>query len=158
MGVGCTIVHHVAAFVQIALAVAIAVIVGIKLFRVDVSGDGEDPTVTSTCLLGEDYNNENLCVYVFAVVGVSVLVSFVISLVQCCTCHLCGLGAILDTIFAAAGTAWWIIASSIVTKNSNDSDLPEDGWRRTTVALMWTEVGVFAVLLISSVIRPCLRD
>lgn len=42
----------------------------------------------------------------FVVVGISLAVSLVISLVQCVTCHLCGLGSILDTLFATAGTVW----------------------------------------------------
>lgn len=43
--------------------------------------------------------------------GISVIVSLLISLVQCVTCHLCGIGGVLDVIFAAAGTAWWVVVS-----------------------------------------------
>lgn len=47
----------------------------------------------------------------FVVAGISVIVSLLISLVQCVTCHLCGIGGVLDVIFAAAGTAWWVVVS-----------------------------------------------
>ena len=48
------------------------------------------PTIEVTCALGTSVSSGSLCSYVYAVAGVSLLVSFVISLVQCCTCNLCG--------------------------------------------------------------------
>lgn len=49
---------------QFALAVAIAVVVGIKLFTVTVP-QGDDVEVETSCLLGTDYNSESLCIYVY---------------------------------------------------------------------------------------------
>jgi len=42
------------------------------------------------------------------VCGISIAVSAAVSLLQCCTCNLCGLGNILDILLAAAGTVWWV--------------------------------------------------
>lgn len=50
------------------------------------------------CLLGQDYMSSSLCTYTFVVCGVSLVVSAVISMIQCCTCNLCGLGKILDVL------------------------------------------------------------
>ncbi len=44
--------------------------------------------------------------YAYVVVGVSLAVSLAVSLLQCLTCNLCGLGKILDILLAAFGTVW----------------------------------------------------
>lgn len=46
------------------------------------------------------------CSYAYVVVGVSLAVSLAVSLLQCLTCNLCGLGKILDILLAAFGTVW----------------------------------------------------
>lgn len=90
------------------------------------------------------------------VAGISLAVSLVISIIQCCTCHLCGLGGILDTLFAIVGTgvcvrggdekeksvlcssdtrrfpcaAWWAAGAGVVTtnvKNGNNTVVEADG-------------------------------
>ena len=40
------------------------------------------------------------------VVGVSLAVSLAISLLQCCTCNMCGLGKFFDPVLGIFGTAW----------------------------------------------------
>lgn len=49
------------------------------------------------------------CRYTYVVVGVSLAVSLAVSLLQCLTCNLCGLGKILDILLAAFGTVWWAL-------------------------------------------------
>lgn len=72
----------------------------------DVTYNEGNNTFTSTCSLGTAVESSSLCVYAYALAGISLGVSFVISLLQCCTCNLCGLGKLLDIIFSVVGTAW----------------------------------------------------
>lgn len=48
------------------MAIAIAVIVATKLYHVDfeVNIDSQVTDVSTSCTLGNDYNNQSLCVYV----------------------------------------------------------------------------------------------
>ena len=62
--------------------------------------------VTDNCLMGEAPNGVNLCYVAYGFGGVSILATGVLSLLMCCTCNLCGLGFLLDTIFALAGAGW----------------------------------------------------
>lgn len=116
--------------VQIVLAIAIIVVVAVQL--VDVNVDGTDFTYScllgqdylSRSVSAPDSRAEencnrcpsssppenlmapscsSLCTYTFVVCGVSLLVSSVISIIQCCTCNLCGLGRILDVIVSGGG-------------------------------------------------------
>ena len=84
--------------VQVLLAIAIIVVVAVQL--VDVGVDGT--SYSYSCLLGQDYLSTSLCTYTFVVCGVSLVVSSLISIIQCCTCNLCGLGKILDVLVGAA--------------------------------------------------------
>jgi hypothetical protein len=84
--------------VQVLLAIAIIVVVAVQL--VDVGVDGT--SYSYSCLLGQDYLSTSLCTYTFVVCGVSLVVSSLISIIQCCTCNLCGLGKILDVLVRAA--------------------------------------------------------
>lgn len=96
------------------VAVAIVVVVATKLSDTQIVApnlsdglQGSDfQIINSTCTLAEDYKSSSMCNYVYALAGVSIAVSIAISLLQCCTCNLCGLGGVLDLIFAVAGTAW----------------------------------------------------
>lgn len=89
---------------QFVVAVAIVAIVATKLSDVTYSNAG----IYQTCSLGQCGTScsGSLCNYMYAVAGVSMAVSLGISILQCCTCNLCGLGGILDILFAIAGTAW----------------------------------------------------
>jgi len=62
--------------------------------------------LTDNCLLGSTPNGVNLCYVAYGWSGVSILATLALSLLECCTCNLCGLGFLVDTIFALAGTAW----------------------------------------------------
>ena len=53
------------------------------------------------------YPHASPCRYV--VCGVSLAVSAVVTLLECCTCNLCGLGKVLDVIVAGFGAVWWVL-------------------------------------------------
>lgn len=74
---------------------AIIVIVQQKLQDVEWSASISDPVVETQCLLGSDYNNNSLCVYAYAVCGLSLIFSFVIALLL--------VGVVTDAI--GSGTA-----------------------------------------------------
>eukprot|EP00887_Chlorella_sp_A99_P006402 scaffold3.g6402.t1 len=149
---GCNVVHHICTVLQVLLAIAIIVVVAVPLSDYSVNISGVDYGVN--CLLGnESTTSSSLCNYVYA----------------CITCHFCGLGGILDLLFAIAGTAWWAIGGGIVTSNANKNvvlttpdstktwGLPQSGWRDTVVVSMWIECGLFGLLVISGIARSCCR-
>lgn len=143
---------------QVILAVIIVALVATKLDDVTVSVKGTDVEVQSACSLGTSLDSSSLCVYVYVVVGISLLVSLIISILQCCTCNLCGLGKFLDVVFAAAGTVWWVIAAGVVQANVNDAqnlDLSLNNYRVAVVAMMWIEVGLFVLMVVSGLFRAC---
>ncbi|EFN54382.1 hypothetical protein CHLNCDRAFT_135683 [Chlorella variabilis] len=143
---------------QIILAIAIIVVVAVQLVDVSVSGT----TYTYQCLLGQDYMSSSLCTYTFVVCGVSLVVSAVISMIQCCTCNLCGLGKILDVLLGALGTIWWAVASGVIGSNAMD---PLGGTAQVTASssvntardavpiMCWVETGIFGAMLLSSLFR-----
>lgn len=139
-----------------ALAVSIAVILAIKLDDVSVQVDGLSASIHTQCYLGTAVESTSLCTYVYVVVGVSVGVSLALSLVQCVTCNLCGLGGVLDAIFAILGLVWWVIAGAIVTARVQDASsvgLTMQGWRTRIVILMWIEAGLFLLLTLLAIIK-----
>ncbi|PSC68347.1 mannose-P-dolichol utilization defect 1-like protein 2 [Micractinium conductrix] len=148
-------IFHVVSFLQVAVAVAIAVVTAVKL--VDVNVEGID--FSYTCLLGQSYGSSSLCTYTFVVCGVSVGVSALVSITKCCTCNLCGLGRVLDILLAAFGAAWWGVASGIIGSNANKglpASAPSDGGisaARDAVPIMaYTEVGLFCLMLLTALL------
>ncbi|GAB4814433.1 hypothetical protein N2152v2_001479 [Parachlorella kessleri] len=130
----CSCLFHIAAAIQVAS----------KLDNVTVKLDGTDVEFHSSCR--------------YVVIGVSLVVSFAISLVQCLTCNLCGLGKFLDMIFAGVGFVWWLIAAGVVQHNVNDApglDGSMQDYRNATVGMMWAEVALFGVLIVSGLFRLC---
>lgn len=93
---------------QLLVAGLIIGLVATKLNSIKLGFDAQNlsASMQDTCLLGSAPNGVNLCYVAYGFSGVSILASGALSLLMCCTCNLCGLGFLLDTIFAAAGTAW----------------------------------------------------
>ncbi len=145
-------------FVQVICAFAIAGVIAAKLYDVSfqITDGGKVVWSDEACLLGTAVGSSTLCDYMYAVVAFSLLFSLVISLVQCLTCNLCGVGSVLDVVFAIIGTVWWSIAAVVVTKNgteANSQDIPEPSARNAVIALAWTEVALFVVLVVSGCCR-----
>eukprot|EP00884_Botryococcus_braunii_P015830 jgi/Botrbrau1/2930/Bobra.0026s0006.2 len=160
---GCTGCITLVILLQIAAAIAIIVIIPLHLQQIQW-----DPTrfqglkfwdgfvESNVCLLGTGFRNAHLCTYAIVAAGVSVGASLLISLMQCISCNFCSFGPFVDVIFQGAGTAWWIVASIIVTKyarQANSLQYPQQDWRDTVMYLSWALAGLFAVGLCVSIGR-----
>ncbi|GAB4822906.1 hypothetical protein N2152v2_009952 [Parachlorella kessleri] len=148
----CTAVKYIATVLQVAA----------KLHNVTLTADFGTSTTGgpthwgvqthATCTLGTAVDSSSLCTYTYVLAGVSIGISLLLSLVKCVTCDLCGLGALLDLIFSAAGTCWWAVGASVVTKHVQQAaDMPLEQYRTATIALMWAEVAMFGALLVAGV-------
>lgn len=54
----------------------------------------------------------------------------------------------------------WVIGAGVITKNvnnANDTAKNLDDWRTSVTAMAWTEVGLFAFLVVSGIARCCSR-
>jgi hypothetical protein len=158
---GCTdncgkkILAFLMSLIQVGCGVAIVIILYQKLsdFKFDLSNILDDPDALFTvdsCLLGNAVNNVDLCVYMYVVVAASFLVSILVSVLQCCTCNLCGCGAFLDFIVSLVGTVWWCAAAIVVTiygLDANEAGWPQQNWRNAIIALAWVASAAFIVHL-----------
>jgi hypothetical protein len=93
---------------QLAVAGLIIGLVAAKMSNMRFNFDAQNLSakITDDCLMGTTSNGVNLCYVSYGVGGVSILATGALSLLQCCTCNLCGLGFLFDTVFALAGTGW----------------------------------------------------
>jgi len=153
---------------QVAVAGIILGLVAAKLNRVFVNVDPDNLSagVTNVCLLGQSYNGVNLCTATYIVCAISMVATLAVGFLQCITCNMCGLGVILDTVFAAAGTALWTLAG-VVLYQSKDlqqnkaliSALPADKQSSTTTInsivfyLAWAACGLFAIMFFACLWR-----
>jgi hypothetical protein len=153
---------------QVAVAGIIIGLVAAKLNRVEVNLDPENLTagLTNTCLLGQSYNGLNLCTASYIVCGISLVATLALGFLQCITCNMCGLGVILDTAFAAAGTALWALAGVVLTQSRNleqnkalISALPADKQSSTVTMnniilyLAWAACALFAIMFLACLWR-----
>mmetsp|Transcript_35098 Transcript_35098/g.78128 ORF Transcript_35098/g.78128 Transcript_35098/m.78128 type:complete len:189 (-) Transcript_35098:152-718(-) len=145
------IICWVLSLLKTAASVAIIIIVAIHLTDVTVTTTEDLSVETSyTCYLGITENETDLCVYAYAVCGLSIVSSLVISLFLCCTYELCGLGFIVEGAFALVGTVWWLVASLVFSKyvaEANNDDLELKNWRNSVVVLSWFCFGCFAFVM-----------
>lgn len=152
---------------QVALAVAIIVVVavkldGVKLFSFDISFGDKEPAVAKaapSCLLGTSVHSASLCTYTYITASVSLAASFLISLLQCCTCNLCGLGKVLDVFVAILGSIWWAVSAAVVQVHIDNAPAAGSNavhnWRTATMAMMWTELALFVILTVAGTLRAC---
>lgn len=93
---------------QVAGAGAVAGITALKLQKVTVDSSGV--SLGASCYLWDQAGQSNpnqACVYAYTVAGVSLAAALAVSLLQCFTCNLCGLGDWADALFEGAAAAWW---------------------------------------------------
>eukprot|EP00882_Tetradesmus_deserticola_P002823 GHRQ01003001.1.p1 GENE.GHRQ01003001.1~~GHRQ01003001.1.p1 ORF type:complete len:263 (+),score=92.51 GHRQ01003001.1:347-1135(+) len=151
---GCLV--GLSCFLQTAVAAAIIVITALKLHKVNVGWNSAtyNADVSNICLLGTTDQGANLCYFAYSVSGVSILATAVLSILQCCTCNLCGLGTLLDAIFAAAGTVLWAVAGVILNyyqKLPAMADVPRADWRHAIPILCFVACGLFGVMCLAAV-------
>lgn len=157
------ILHIFLRIIETAIAIAIIIIVAVHLqdHTVSLFEDGNDAVdVKFQCMLGNtvqqanDDSSANLCAYTYAVCGISLGVTLVVSLLLCITCNLCGGGVIIELIAMCFLCVWWIICGSVLSKQAADTnDITDDAqeyfdnlwdlkftqkdWRNTVVILAW---------------------
>ena len=143
---------------QLACAASIIVITALKLHNVKVTWDGKtwNADVSNTCLLGMMSNGANLCYLAYAVGGISVLATLALSLLQCCTCRLCGLGSILDAVFAAAGTVLWAASGVIFDRQykqqqATEPNVPNQQWRFSMTVVSFAACALFGLMALAAV-------
>lgn len=134
----------------------------------------EESSFEASCLLGSndnesDYFSSNNCLMVQITAGLTIGLGIVIGIIQCYTCYLCGLGGILDGLFALAGAAVWGAISGVLTDSLNDkgqfeqidSDFtPEEidtynSRRNSTEVMCWVEFGLFCFIVFATILKCC---
>ena len=142
--------------VQVAAAAAIITITALKLNRINLTWNDQTwkSDVQNTCLLGTMSNGANLCYFAYMAGGISIIAAAALSILQCCTCYLCGLGTVLDAVFAMAGTFLWAIAGIIFNqynKQPSMANVPRPEWRLSITILSFTACGLFGVMALAAV-------
>eukprot|EP00775_Hariotina_reticulata_P010785 gene10785-10942_t len=143
-------------FASVGVAVAIIVITAMKLHNVKINWNNNtyNVDVANTCLLGSTNNGANLCYTAYAASGISIIATGVLSILQCCTCRLCGLGNILDAIFAAAGTAMWAAAGVVFNHYNalqNQRSAPAQEFRASISILSFVDCALFGLMFMAAV-------
>jgi hypothetical protein len=143
---------------QLACAAAVIVITAMKLHKVDIifNQNTWNADVLNQCLLGTMSNGANLCYFAYIAGGISVIATAALSILQCCTCNLCGLGGILDAAFAAAGTVMWAIAGVIFNQYYNLQEtqtpgVPRQQWRFSIPILSFCACALFGIMALAAV-------
>ena len=93
---------------KVAGAGAVAGITALKLQKVNVDSSGV--SLGAECFLWDQSGQSNpnqACIYAYTVAGVSVAAALALSILQCFTCNLCGLGDWADALFEGVAAAWW---------------------------------------------------
>ena len=132
--------------------------------------DVGNTSIQATCFLGtNDYSlslSSNNCIFLQILGGLTIGVGLLIAIIQCYTCNLCGLGGLLDGLFALAGSAAWGAASAVITEALNGSNLPGgdlnpsdisnlNHYRSVTQIMCWVEFGLFCFVLLSCLLKCC---
>lgn len=146
-------------FLQFAAAIAFLVIIVMKLdhYTFTVNGPSVNGTTinlpsleaSSYCLLGYTSAGGSLCVGSYIVAGISLAASFALSLFLCLTCNLCGLGAVIDAVFAGVACALWSVWSSVLIKNEHPN-APMQDWRTAVIALAIACAALFGIACLFS--------
>lgn len=133
---------------QIGTAVAVLAITALQLANVDT---WKDLWNSKLCKAGPDPTNSSVCTYLYAVGGVSIVLTIIIGLMQLITCNMCGCGKYMDAVFTILAAGWWLAAGFITAAQAKAADqtspvIPGKEWRTTIVLLCWITAGLFGVL------------
>jgi hypothetical protein len=147
---------------QVGTAITVISIVAVQLSNVssiqEFAGSLDDSV--KTCLLSSDPTNGSVCNYAYLVGGLSIVLTVVIGILQLVTCQMCGGGFVLDAVFTGIATAWWIVASLVLSSkvsSANSAGLAKSSWRNAVVILCWVTAGLFGTLFITHLIRAGVR-
>jgi hypothetical protein len=93
---------------QLAVATALLFLVANHLDVTEPAHYGSPQRPTAVCLLGTTTRGADACRLAYIFGGVSILATLGLGLLLVLTCNLCGVGAVLDAMFALAGAAWCV--------------------------------------------------
>lgn len=141
---------------QVACAAAIIVITALKLHKVNVAWDEKkwSADVQNVCLLGFMNNGGNLCYFAYMASGISLAATAALSILQCCTCYLCGLGTLLDAVFAMAGACLWAVSGLIFNKYNTQpsmANVPRPDWRFSITVLSFSACALFGIMGLAAI-------
>lgn len=167
---------------QSLLALAIVIYTAVKLSDVNVDLGGvfgsENTLSEGFCALGTDgsiatpgdgvpdFSTASIassnCLFLEILGGITIAIGIIIGIIQCFTCNICGLGGILDLIFAILGSAAWLAAAIIVTNVYNDNKnttIPENAAyndnRQVIMIMCWVEFALFATIVLAAFMKCC---
>ncbi|KIZ03763.1 hypothetical protein MNEG_4198 [Monoraphidium neglectum] len=145
---------------QLAVATALLFLVANHLDVTEPAHYGSPQRPTAVCLLGTTTRGADACRLAYIFGGVSILATLGLGLLLVLTCNLCGVGAVLDAMFALAGAAWWATAGMVFTGVSRRPDvqkLPFPARRDWAVLLCWLGFALFAAAFVTNLVRVYLK-
>jgi uncharacterized membrane protein len=135
---------------QLGSAVAVIAITAVQLANVS-SFSFQDLWNQKICLASANFKDLSVCTYIYAVGGVSIVLTILIGLLQMITCNLCGCGKYMDAVFTVIAAAWWLVAGFITAHHAraaNNAKIRQAQWRNAVVLLCWITSGLFAILFL----------
>ncbi|KIY96637.1 hypothetical protein MNEG_11327 [Monoraphidium neglectum] len=105
--------NFAASLLQLSCSVAIIIMVRYNLESATLSlftlGGQPAAGATYQCLMATD-KWPGACQYAYSVASISILLNFLLSLMQCLTMDCCGMGRLLECLVDAGLIAWWMAA------------------------------------------------
>lgn len=139
-----TVAQTVLSMLQALGAIAVLLITSLALYEASLSA----------CYLSPSLDKQP-CDYAYGLAAVSITASFIVSLIQCFTCDLCGLGFLLDGLLTGAGTAWWVLGVIYLEDKvtpANNLNVAEENWRNAVFYLAITIAALFFMSFVLSVL------
>ncbi|KAI8465824.1 MAG: hypothetical protein J3K34DRAFT_77711 [Monoraphidium minutum] len=102
-----------ASLLQLTCSVAIIIMIRYNLESASLGlfQRGGNPMSGYTCLMATE-KWPGACQYAYSVASISILLNFLLSLMQCLTMDCCGMGRLLECIVDAGLIAWWMAAGA----------------------------------------------
>lgn len=145
-------VNFGASMLQLACSVAVIILTRYQLERTQLSLfqslSGQQLGASYECLMSDSW--PGACQYAYSVASISILLCFMLSLLQCLSADCCGMGRLAECFVDAALIAWWMAAGITLgakAAGANAAGLERMGQRNAVVAMCWLSVALFAVLL-----------
>eukprot|EP01025_Chloroclados_australasicus_P038215 TRINITY_DN3919_c0_g1_i1.p2 TRINITY_DN3919_c0_g1~~TRINITY_DN3919_c0_g1_i1.p2 ORF type:complete len:211 (+),score=5.65 TRINITY_DN3919_c0_g1_i1:94-633(+) len=167
MGLAQKVAIWICSVIQVGVAIAISYTIATKLSHLEFTQDGQ--IREKACALDDTVTGDDatLCQLGYVGVGITFGAMLALSILQCCTCDLCGAGWIFDAVLQGVLCAGWVCYASWVTeakKNIESWDEVKDPeWNtveaedgRTLVfVLSWVEAGMLGLLALFNIVSGC---
>jgi len=133
---------------QLACSVAIILIIRYDLQKVEIQINSDGGFIRFNVCLMSSPQWPGACYYAYVVASTSILLGFLLSLMQCLTMDCCGIGRLAEVIFDILAIAWWLAAGIVLASAAQKATgLPGGSYRAAVVALCWVSVLFFIALL-----------